>query len=198
MSTNQATRSSLWKDCILKHDRPSQVCPPPPHVKSRQLPGSNFFTDPSLLVASPHSLLSGRINLCITSKVPRSSSFAGVSLTRSVTSSIKFAWSCGHQECLSNFQPVPKFVVIMPFPFPILNSSLLLERGTLITLGVASSSSVSPSPLNQLRFSSLSKTSKAPSPRGSCERSRPLNSRKGCTLFPSLQTRIDILPFYWV
>ena len=117
MSPNQATRSSLWKDCILTHDRPSQVCSPPPHVKSRQLPGSNFFTDPSLLVASTDSLLCGRINLCIASKVPKSSSFVGVSLTRSVTSSIKLAWGCGHQEGLSNFQTVPKFVVIMPFPF---------------------------------------------------------------------------------
>ena len=159
---------------------------------------------PTSLLIPAYSLLrptlySWRINLCIASKVPRPSSFVGVSLTRSVTSSIKFSWGCGLQEGLSNFQTVPKFVVIMPFPFPILNSTLLLERSTLITLAVASSSrprlgfSLS---IESIRLSSPSKTSIAPSPRDFCERSRPLNSRKGCTLFPSLQTRIDILPFH--
>ena len=152
MSPNQATRSSLWEDCNLTHDHPSQVCSPPPHVKSRQLPGSNFFTEPSLLIASPDSLLCGRISLCITFRVSKSSSFVGVSLTRSVTSSIKLAWGCGRQEGLSNFQNVPKFVVIVPFLFPISNSILLFERGTLITFAffrVSGPGSVSPFPLNQ-------------------------------------------------
>ena len=115
------------------------------HKCALRLPTSsqdNYRVPTSLLILaySPDSLLCGRISLCITSEIPKSSSFVGVSLTRSVTSSIKLAWGCGHQERVSNFQPVPKFVVIMPFPFPVFNSTLLFERGTLITLGVVSSS----------------------------------------------------------
>ena len=157
------------------------MCRPPPHVKSRQLPGSNFFTDPSLLVASPDSLLCGRINLCITSKVPRSSSFVGVSLTHSVTSSIKIAWGCGHQEGFNNFQTVPECHFHSPSLIPLFCSSAARLLPWVLPQ-VAGLGSVSPSPLNRLLLSSPSKTSTAPSPRDFCERSRPLNSRKGCTI----------------
>ena len=193
MSPNQVARSSFWKDYILTQDRPSQECSPLPHIRSKQLPGSIFFTDLSTFV-SPDSILWGRINLCTTFRVPKSSSFVDDSLTRSVTSSIKLAWRCGHRECLSTFQTVPKFGISMLFPFPIFNSILLFERGTLITSGIFSS--VRPRlglshPQGQSQLSSLSKTSTALSLHNSCGLSRPLNPRKGCMLSPLLQTHID-------
>ena len=107
-------------------------------VESRQLPGSIFFADPSLLVTSLDSFTCGRISLCTILNVARSSSSAGASLTRSVTSSIRLAWGCGHQEGLSNFYTTPRFLTNMPFPLPIFSTTLLLERGTLITSGAFS------------------------------------------------------------
>ena len=130
----------MTSDFILTHDRPSQKGSPPPEVISRQLPGSNFFIDSSsLFTVFPDSLQWGRINWCITFRVPKSSSFVGDSLTRSVTSSIRPPWGCGHQEGLSNFQTVPRFVISMPFPFTIFSSTLLFKRGILITCGILSS-----------------------------------------------------------
>ena len=118
MSPNQVAKPSFWKDCILTQDFPSQECSPLPHIRFRQLPRSIFFADlSSLLVVSSDSLLWVRISLCTTFRFHKSSSFVGDSLTRPETSSIKFAGGCGHQENLSNFQTVPKFVISMPFPF---------------------------------------------------------------------------------
>ena len=63
---------------------------------------------------------------------------------------------------------------------------------------VSGPGSVSPFPLNQFRLSSLSKTSTAPSLQDFCERSRPLNPKKGFMLSPLLQIHIGILPVCWV
>ena len=140
MSPNQVAKSSFWEDCILTQDRPSQEYSPLPHTRSRQLPGSLFFADLSRLrVVSSDSLLWGRITLCTTFRFSKSSSFVSYILTRFVTSSIKLAWGCGHQEGLSNFQTVPKIVISMSFPFPLFNSTLLFDRGTLILSGIFSS-----------------------------------------------------------
>ena len=184
---------------MLTQDRSSQECSPLPHIRSRQLPGSIFFTDLStFVIVSPDSILWGRISLCTKFRVHKSSSFVGDSLTRSVTSSIKLAWSGGHREGLSTFQTVPKFGISMRFSFPIFNSILLFELGTLITSGIFSS--VRPRlglshPQGQSQLSSLSKTSTALSLHNSCGLSRPLNPRKGCMLSPLLQTHIDNPPF---
>ena len=202
MSPNQVAKSSLWKDCILTQNRPSQECSPLPHIRSRQLLGSIFFADlSSLRVVSSDSLLWGRISSCTTFRFPKSSSFVGDSLARSVTSSTQLAWGCGHQEGLRNFQIVPKLVISMPFPLPISNSTLLFERGTLITpesSQVSVLSSAFPFPLGQSQFSSLSRTSTTMPLHNSCRRPRPPNPRKGCMLSPLLQTRTDILIVLWV
>ena len=134
--------------------------------------------------------------------VARSSSSAGANLTRSVTSSIRLAWGCGHQEGLSNFHTTPRFVNNMPFPLPIFSSTLLLERGTIITSGVFSrikpklGLSLSLQCLSPL--SSLSRTLAAPPPRSFCERLHLPRPGKGCTPSPSLQPHAGTLPSYWV
>ena len=89
----------------------------------------------------------------------------------------------------------------MPFhsPFSIpLSCSSTVRLSPLAFSGVSGPGSVSPFPLNQFRLSSQSKTSTAPALRDSCERSRPLNPRKGCMLSPFLQIHIGILPVCWV
>ena len=51
------------------------------------------------------------------------------------------------------------------------------------------------------RVSATSKQSRTliiPPPQSSCRRFRPPNPRKGCKLFPSLQTNLDTLPLLWV
>ena len=129
-----------------------------------------------------------RISLCTILSVARSSSSAGANLTRSVTSSIRLAWGCGHQEGLSNFHTTPRFVTNMPFPLTIFSSTLLVERGTLITSGAFSrikpklGLSLSLECLSPL--SSLSRTLAAPPPRNSCERLRLPSPGKGCMPSP--------------
>ena len=119
-----------------------------------------------------------------------------------MTSSIRLAWRCEHQEGLSNFHTTPRFVTNMPFPLPIFSSTLLLERGTLITSGAFSrikpklGLSLSLQCLSPL--SSLSRTLAAPPPRSSCERLRLQSPGKGCMPSPSIQTHTGTLPFYWV
>ena len=87
----------------------------------------------------------------------------------------------------------------MPFPLPIFSSTLLLERGTLITSGVFSrikprlGLSLSLQCLSAL--SSLSRTSAAPPPRSFCGRLRLPSPRKGCMPSLSLQTHTGTLPF---
>ena len=139
------------------------------------------------------------LSLCTILKVAKSSSSVGANLTRSVTSSIRLARGCGHQEGLSNFHTTPRFVVNTPFPLPIFSSTLLLERGTLITSGVLSrirprlGLSLSPQCLSPL--SSLSRTSVAPPPHSFCGHLRLPSPRRGCTPFPSLQKHTGTLPF---
>ena len=102
----------------------------------------------------------------------------------------------------SNFHTTPRFVANMPFPLPIFSSTLLLERGTLITSGVFSrikprlGLSLSLQCLSPLF--SLSRTSAAPPPRSFCGLLRLPSPRKGCMPSPSLQTHTGTLAFCWV
>ena len=80
----------------------------------------------------------------------------------------------------------------MPFTFPIFNSTLLFERGTLITFGILSS--IRP----RLGFSRSTESISIIFSVQMFDFVISVNPRKGCTLSPFFQTHIGILPACWV
>ena len=107
----------------------------------------------------------------------------------------------GISEGLSNSQTVPRFVISMPFSFPIFSSILLFERGKVITSGIFSSirprlglslSAGSISVIFSVQNFNSTVTSKFlwtfPAP----------ESEKGLYAIPITQIYIDIPPVCWV
>ena len=123
-----------------------------------------------------------------------------IRLASSVTSSFRLAWGCRHQDGLSSFQILSRFInIVLSLP-PSLSSTFLSERGTLMTSGIFSSanlSSVSPFQSDQSRLVSSSRTSTAPQPQNSYRQLPFPIPRKACRISPSHRTCIDTLPVSW-
>ena len=121
-----------------------------------------------------------------------------IRLASSVTSSFRLAWGSGHQDGLSSFQILPRFVNIALSLPPSLSSTFLSERGTLMTSGIFSSASlgsVSFFQYDQSRLFSSSRTSTAPPPQNSYRQLLFPNPRKACRISPSHRNVLILSPF---